>query len=110
MIEATREFDWFPSPRDCKRLKISWPIGLGTGGVVLSFQFDVGQYITPEMWRAFKPPTGWRKSGFYLRANKCDDRFQLIFPCVRLYANAADNPADIEYIFATLKLMQRPWP
>lgn len=111
MIKATHEFDWFPRPHWGKNPRpfCGKP---GVGKLCISFPFDVGYYIPPDLWAAWKTPPGWRKSGFYLRSNKHSDtdEFVLIFPVVRLYAEAGHHhTTDPNLIIATLKLMQQPF-
>jgi hypothetical protein len=111
VIKATHEFDWIPTTNAGRVLKTSWG-NCGKGKLCLSFQFDVGHYIPPAVWKMWKPPAGWRKSGFYMRANRYPaiDEFRLIFPCVRLYADPARTESvDPSTLIAMLKLIQRPY-
>lgn len=101
-------------PKHRKQLRPIWPRRANGAIGCVTVRFGDGQYIPPELWKAWKPPAGWRKSQFYLRSNKDIEtgKSLLVFPYARLYCYDLDKASgdDLSTINATLKVMQRPYP
>lgn len=99
---------------EMRKLRNTWPAPAGAAQACVTVIFGVDQYIPLDLWQKWKPPIGWKKSGFYARMNRDPEttEFRLIFPGVRVYCYDLSKASgeDLAFIEAAIKLMQRPYP